>query len=336
MIRFKQFYEARRNPELNPKIGIVKALEPYKNDPDVYISFRDINKIGINPFTKFNTPNGIYTYPLKEMWKNVVNNTIPYAGERPLVYVVKLKSKKGFVNDMYKDYGSNDYDKDMKKLIKLYGKNKNIDVESIISIATLEAKHKNPITSMWNVTRMLGEHLYKNNPAQGWNNILSKLGYTGFADKSGKGIIHHSEPIQAVFLTKEAFKVIGAIENKRYDTKFNYWKNGTWEKGVWQDGTWLNGTWKEGTWKDGTWKDGIWERGTWHKGTWERGNHNIGYWYSGTWNNGTWKNGTWEDGIWKWGVWKDGEWLGGYDSKGNFHPKGDSPDKWKTKKGANK
>lgn len=119
ILTFKEFLrEARSNPDKNPKIGIVTALEPYKDDADCYISFRSINKIGINPKSRYNTPNGIYAYPLKEMWHYVVNDRIPFAGEEPYVYLFKPKTKKGFVDDLYK-YGSNDYDRDMEKLEKI-------------------------------------------------------------------------------------------------------------------------------------------------------------------------------------------------------------------------
>jgi hypothetical protein len=126
------------------------------------------------------------------------------------------------------------------------------------------------------------------------------------------------------------------------------WKKGTWEKGTWVGGYWEKGTgeygtWEYGTWEDGTWEDGTWEGGTWEKGTWEKGLWYHGHWNNGTWLDGTWKNGFWKRGIWKNGIWEDGfwyngtweggtweggEWLGGYDKNGNFHPEGDSPDKW--------
>jgi hypothetical protein len=88
MKTFKQYIsEARRNPEQNPKISVVQALAKYKDDPDIYISFTYVDKVGINPRSTFNTPLGIYTYPLKEMWKDIVNDTIPYAGKNPVSLV---------------------------------------------------------------------------------------------------------------------------------------------------------------------------------------------------------------------------------------------------------
>ena len=75
--------EKRRNPELNPKIDIIRALERRQDDPDIYISFvEDVGvpdgavsgfKIGINPKSRYNTPTGIYTYPLKQAFAEYAN-----------------------------------------------------------------------------------------------------------------------------------------------------------------------------------------------------------------------------------------------------------------------
>lgn len=49
-----------------------------------------------------------------------------------------------------------------------------------------------------------------------WNSILRECGYTGFADKSGRGYIHESEPYQACFLSTKSFDVIELVLNKDY------------------------------------------------------------------------------------------------------------------------
>lgn len=53
--------------------------------------------------------------------------------------------------------------------------------------------------------------------SQGWNNLLRNLGYNGFVDRQGLGVIHQNEPTQAVFLTTKAFKVVDLILNKSYE-----------------------------------------------------------------------------------------------------------------------
>jgi len=309
MIRYISIKEKRRNPDQNPHIGAWDYLIEYKDDPDVYISFTEIDKIGINPLSKYNTPVGVYAYPLKEFidkyfkgygespidekytYKHTIGNFAPFAGKAKYINFIRIKDKSNFIEDMYKDYGSNDYDRDIGILKKKYnvGDNKkissnmtkrlmkdglinlleysdisriikeflpNLDFESVenftydlhkyishndnISASRLfnevlyyienftgidhiiksglkGAKNNNPITSMWNITRLLAESLSNSEKqaATKWNLILSKdLGYSGFADKSGKGYIHPSEPMQAVFLRKNAFKLLHRVENK--------------------------------------------------------------------------------------------------------------------------
>jgi hypothetical protein len=303
-----RFDEARKNPEMNPHIGAWDYVDKYKDDEDVYISFTEIDKIGINPQSKYNTPVGIYTYPLKEFienycfnppWENnkynkTVGSYAPFAGNAKYVNFIRCKDKANFIEDMYRDYGSDDYDRDIKILTKTYepefdkknteeflnfinkldatisrvkrkdyaddldavymyigssleeyeitlGYDKYLELQELaqkyylnedekifynifksynwnkfIKYASIEAKAKNPVVIMWNITRLLAEKL-SNNAKQAstkWNLILSKdLGYSGFADKSGKGYIHPSEPMQAVFFNTRAFDVITRVEN---------------------------------------------------------------------------------------------------------------------------
>jgi hypothetical protein len=109
---------------------------------------------------------------------------------------------------------------------------------------------------------------------------------------------------------------------------YSIFKKGIWKDGIWDDGdfradVWEKGIWKNGHWNGKTWEDGIWEDGVFYKGDWLKGTWKKGTLYNGTWHNGIWENGSWYDGDWK-----GGTWLGGYDRYKNFHPAGDSPDKW--------
>jgi len=314
MITWNKFIqEKRKNPELNPKVSAYQYLKQYKDRDDIYISFTDLLKIGIKPMSTFNTPNGIYTYPLKEFWKRYrveqskeVGGVAPFAGERKYIAIIKAKHSKGFVQDMYKDYTSKNYDRDIEKLKKLFGVQNNssrvfikealtflkkrlpkffdkdvakivleeikeirfsilcddfIDetrsiikwkdgnkdksekelkkllkelkelptyfdgndtLTSIIDDASWASTHKSPIGMFWYITMMLSriklsdKLLGNHSNTQKWNNLLRKLGYTGFGDKSGKGLIHDAEPLQALFLTKNEITVIDQIPNKDY------------------------------------------------------------------------------------------------------------------------
>lgn len=47
-------------------------LLKYINEDGVYVTFTEINKVGINPTSEFETPLGIYCYPIKEAYKYYV------------------------------------------------------------------------------------------------------------------------------------------------------------------------------------------------------------------------------------------------------------------------
>ena len=66
-----------------------------------YIKF----KIGINPKSKYATPNGIYTYPLKKAWGRYRNEKtrtldVPFVGGQPAVYFLRPKGKVIDVSNM--------------------------------------------------------------------------------------------------------------------------------------------------------------------------------------------------------------------------------------------
>jgi len=297
MLSYKEYLDERRsNHENNPKVSAYTQLRPYRNDPDIYISFTDVDKLGINPKSRYNTPLGIYFFPLKEVWSLIEHKEstrgLPFAGDRPYIWIVKGKNK-NFINDMYKDYGSDNFDKDVKTLKKIWEDNlENVPTEFDRLISSLKedvedyterydrvvtltdeeikerydmsreellikrkekldkfgrelvlyetnkrdfllglwdetyekalasARGKNPISSFWNLSRLISEEMTPYEApikrATKWNWLLRQCGYSGFADKSGKGYIHPSEPTQAVFLTRDAFTVIDKILNKDY------------------------------------------------------------------------------------------------------------------------
>jgi hypothetical protein len=360
-------YREKRGLERKDEETVYERLKKYKDDHDVYISFRSIKKIGINPQSTYNTPNGIYTYPLSLIWQNYFdhrNNSIwvPFALDEPFIYVIKPKP--GTKELDIGSYQDDDYERDIQKLknSKLTAPyvdiiNKYIDIKGDYGMFIWRI--------MYQITKTIkdGE---SGNKANFWNRILKTvLGYDYVLD-TGWGVIHEGEPEQAVFLGTDTFDVIDVIENKKDPLKKSDvrtgvngiwkgdergfdWKEGifkgkewwgeNWFKGIWAgitwygkhwwDGTWKSGTWTNGTWHKGTWKGGTWKDGIWKDGTWERGTWKGGTWERGKWENGTWESGTWKYGRWLGGEWKGGEWETGLDKNGKLRL--DPPDKWKKK-----
>lgn len=336
--------EKRKNPKINKKIGTFARLEQYKGRNDIFISYTEKNKIGINPKSEFDTPIGIYTYPLAQIWSEIARekdaSKVPYAGKNPYIQVLKLNGRGTFVQDLHTKYTKSMYDKDMDALkkmdtgklsvvskndqlghkatvegfkysIKLF-KRKTSDeldgslatdmykilkkleleidrvdgpikddreylvnsyktwsriqtlcqdivalveddfqsftynartsvadaqtmrsmfyflkdqetqtVEDSIRKGSNQARFQSWGGKFWNVTRWVScnnrdpeMHTSKRTIVK-WNKILRDLGYAGFADRSGKGIIHPNEPKQAIFLATKYFDHIDTIDNKK-------------------------------------------------------------------------------------------------------------------------
>jgi hypothetical protein len=327
----------REEPErLNPYL----ELKEYKDRDDIYISFRNINKIGINPSSKYNTPNGIYTYPLKEAWKKFKHNIqevwVPFAGEHPYIYIIEARSEG--IEDLYK-YSSLDFDNDVNKLQRFYNgidirdkqlterqqeildrfnkyykqhlengiyyfvsdflflsynsfnthflqkfnkdeviksiddkmvegsddywrfksyiaskgnvdvyylkrekpkyitllaeeiinyvkeaeefQKKKVDFNLLLDKALKDARVKNPGGIMWYFTKLISDEIPGKTPVN-WNKIFTQvLGYSYIADKSDQGIIHRSEPTQAVFFNTDSFNVIDVLNQDRSETRKN-------------------------------------------------------------------------------------------------------------------
>ena len=110
-MRYKEFIiEARSHPDQNvKKSGRVEAAEFLRQIPPTDlknwgVSFTNINKVGINPHTAFNTsaintatPAGVYFYPASYFIKRVQQKEeFPYADDAKYIQVFRFSPKKVF------------------------------------------------------------------------------------------------------------------------------------------------------------------------------------------------------------------------------------------------
>jgi len=124
----KILLEARRNPEKNPKISIKEFLSKYENEKDVYVTFKSLEKIGVNPTAKWGhmSPVGVYAYPLSfvkrvlEWLQDDPSYIMPFAFNKKYVYVIKQVDVPGlkFIEDgsMYDDA---DLERDVKNWVSI-------------------------------------------------------------------------------------------------------------------------------------------------------------------------------------------------------------------------
>jgi hypothetical protein len=85
--------------------------------PVNYITFTAINKLGINPRSEYNTPNGIYTYPLtKDILEQLKVGRLPFAQDQPYMSLVQPQDRDAIATSAMGD------DELQKACIKLYSK----------------------------------------------------------------------------------------------------------------------------------------------------------------------------------------------------------------------
>ena len=224
-MRVCELIEARKNPEQNPKTSINRivydAVKSAKGSEiggtaNLFISFTSVDKLGINPKSKYKTPLGIYAYPGEYVVKSVGAHrsmrSLPFAGDSP--HVNLFKARGNIINIATISVGEvREY---YKKLATLWSETSgeswktSVDqIESLINDASSKAKFSDiPGGRLWYVTMMAAKELFadkwRTEPPVAWNKLFRSIGIDGvvdYAPDGGTGIIHTSEPSQAVFFT---------------------------------------------------------------------------------------------------------------------------------------
>lgn len=240
--------EARAHADINKPVSTYEQLLKYKDNPNIHISFTEINKIGINPSSPYDTPLGIYCYPLQKVWQYYKIDakkslaSLPFQSQTKYIQVLEWNGKGKFIKDLATTYTDADLRNDIKAIKDLYPNklfNDNIedidDLNKTINIAIANASFQDSAASkFFNVCRHVTvassktiakrvddksyfpdiKEITPSQSARNWNALLRKLGYAGMADLSGHGIIHSNEPIQSFFVSTEVFNHVDTVINK--------------------------------------------------------------------------------------------------------------------------
>lgn len=197
-------------------LDYLKSKYSDKDVSDLFVSFVNVDKIGINPNSTYNTPNGVYTYPMKFL---LDDNKVPFRGSKTpkKIKILKAISKNVLDGSLSKE----DYEKCRKiiveKLEDVFNDKLNFQfgsIEEYVKLKESDSKVKTYFGKLWNLTRTLSK-----NPNY-WSKLLIDLGFDWVNDE-GYGIIHNNEPEQAVFLSPKSYKVIDeefVSTESRYDS----------------------------------------------------------------------------------------------------------------------
>ena len=238
----------RKSKCLQPleELSEYEALEKYSEDDSILISLRDeyyskTKRIGLNlksyEGTDKATPNGIYCYPLKKIWKNFThkektiiivnddNNKFfipPYIKE---ILVLKLKNENCLD---FRKYNKKSFNKNIRYLYNTYINKKNI--KSIKDFITEVKKIKIPYIRIpnsnsennvyysnliWLAIIYIYKEIKKSNSTNVFTQIIKDMGYQSVYDIYG--IIHTEVTTQVILLKQSAFELKDSIRVAKHN-----------------------------------------------------------------------------------------------------------------------
>jgi hypothetical protein len=195
----------------------MEVLAMYLDRPDMFVTFVDVHKLGINPRSEHtSTPTGIYAYPLREAYAMMENKSVRFGGGRKYIC---LFEGQGDLLDL-STYGHDDYDYDVETLAGswtlLDPKNEDFAMSMLASWERdMFIGNDHPGSAIWRLVWRIASRagrLYHREEMVIANSIYRSLGYSGIVDH-GESIIHGHEPAQAVFFSKAACRVVEFLIN---------------------------------------------------------------------------------------------------------------------------
>lgn len=230
-MKLSDLFEARSNPQLNPKVSVnqyvldalAQCTDKVGGIPNLFVSFTELEKLGVNPRSVHDTPIGVYAYPATYFKRRVGKNkettdNIPYASNQPYVNIFKLSGNVVNLNKMK----AKEADAYLKRLAERVGQDtiqkltdefNGPDRHENITDADIEYgdiayydKHT-PGGLLWYVVWRIAGEKPKLNIAM--TSLLRYMGIDAAID-IGEGIIHPNEATQVVVVNPTVIK-----DNKR-------------------------------------------------------------------------------------------------------------------------
>jgi hypothetical protein len=214
MVSLLEFFEWYLNEDLQekqrgekfglPKVDKAQRIKAYAKYG--YIAhFGDLGekgRFGMDRYVskhkfRWDTPSGVYGYPLDLMADEVLAKNVPFAGDSPAIYILRIYRPEKLLN--VETYNEGDYERDSKKIDSL-----DLYDEKFETIAERYKRHPPGTRFLFATNAMTGR-----NPHE-WSSLLRKVGYVGVYDP-GTGTIHQNEPTQVVVFGPDQFEIVDTI-----------------------------------------------------------------------------------------------------------------------------
>lgn len=208
-MKLYELLEARRNSEHSSqqKVSTFDQLYEYalnNSNKKYHVTFTQLEKVGVNPKSIHNeTPNAVYTYPL---YSPIIKSQFEGSSTDDLSYIFPYANNTKYVNILVQlkplmdvsKYTDEHFQNDVKKM--------GIPKDELISKFGQDLAYaEHPFEKLWIVTQ--------DDNTNKWSKNLLNIGYNGFSDVTGMGLIYKAEPIQAFFLKPDAYKVVDRFNN---------------------------------------------------------------------------------------------------------------------------
>jgi hypothetical protein len=177
-----------------------------------FMTFSMLEKVGLNPASDFNTPLGIYTYPIThQMIDDLKNHNIPFASTRKFIHVLTLKNDSTII-----DVGSMTINEALSLANNINDLIYSPHIsESQFLFFTNASRQKTPGGRLWFFTMTMRENSKikgSSSSTFAWNKLFRMIGVAGATD-FGEGIIYPGEPTQAVFFSINAINHVDTLLN---------------------------------------------------------------------------------------------------------------------------
>jgi hypothetical protein len=195
-----------KDQEFRDPLNALKHIQAtHPNPENLVVTFTAIDKVGINPKSTYDTPLGIYFYPLDYVIEKKMN--VEFAGNQPYINVCEF-TRPDKILHMTDDVNNQ---KGLELLNVFPQEEVDVAMQNISNNYMLRSNY----SELWLVTREMAE----NKPVL-WNANLRKCGIDGFLDH-GTGTIHGNEPTQGVVFTANSLKRILIIPQTLFTKQGN-------------------------------------------------------------------------------------------------------------------
>lgn len=188
----------------------------YYGRNSMYATFSDTDKLETSGFdgNELKRPTGYVSYTINDIVARKVSTHLLYA------HVFRARdSGGGFVSDV-KNFTLEEYNEAVKYIRTLNYLNQE-DVEWFVELVSSNLRLRRPIERLWALTRAI---VYSQGKRADdlWARILLDIGYTGFSDVSGTGLLGKRNKPVTLILDKSIMNVIDIVEVQKYrDDKRN-------------------------------------------------------------------------------------------------------------------